>query len=640
MFEGRKFDKLLMHKLSIASAVVGEDHTIRRYNKPFADWFAQGDDPRLRKLVGKDFYCVLRRPEIKDGCYAPFYAAAHDDSTPAERRSILKAPLSDEENAEVRTYEMLVNDVQVSSRNYFLVELRDLSKSNLFERMHETLREAGNELTELIDREFPNCTYDELIRKLAGKIKEHMWRTLKRDVCEIRTIDFSKPGRALMPFINFGLEGNAAQRTLIASATGDNGITGYVADTGNVYVCKDTHNDPYYIEGAIDARSSLTVPLVYRSQVVGVCNVESLTPNDFSGHDVVFLQLYAKDLAQAIHLLDSYRQKNDTERQRCGKIMRQTLDVMLEEALEESCALRRELEDVKREHSDSDALTRLELQLDSHVKTISNVKKTSTDMSASFLSFGEIRENPTPIVKEIPLHVPEQSFMRLVFGAQKGDYQRVCAFLQGARCLVINKRMDDPECEERWEAFLKRYGAYVDVFSSAATASEAAYLMDYDFILANKYCDHRYFADVTPEEAAQAQALPIKPTDFDIHRPGYFEATELPEASLETRKNVRKLIESGRCDDAYFFYRRLADRLIQAGRPLPFIILNTPQTSNPYDSTHVQPDMTVLRKSLLNMRVVQSEIQFNPEVQFPYLTLFNALYKELKQTEKLGEIDA
>ena len=59
MFEGRKFDKLLMHKLSIASAVVGEDHTIRRYNKPFADWFAQGDDPRLRKLVGKDFYCVL-----------------------------------------------------------------------------------------------------------------------------------------------------------------------------------------------------------------------------------------------------------------------------------------------------------------------------------------------------------------------------------------------------------------------------------------------------------------------------------------------------------------------------------------------------------------------------------------------------
>ena len=41
-----------------------------------------------------------------------------------------------------------------------------------------------------------------------------------------------------------------------------NGVTGFVAATGKSYLCEDTREDPLYLEGAQNARSSLTVPVM------------------------------------------------------------------------------------------------------------------------------------------------------------------------------------------------------------------------------------------------------------------------------------------------------------------------------------------------------------------------------------------
>ena len=66
----------------------------------------------------------------------------------------------------------------------------------------------------------------------------------------------------------------AAARTLYANTEG-NGVTGYVAATGQTYVCSDAANDPHYIEGADGARSSLTIALRDGEQIIGTFNVES-----------------------------------------------------------------------------------------------------------------------------------------------------------------------------------------------------------------------------------------------------------------------------------------------------------------------------------------------------------------------------
>ena len=59
-----------------------------------------------------------------------------------------------------------------------------------------------------------------------------------------------------------GMTPLAANRELYARKEG-NGVTGFVAATGQSYLCPDTTKDPLYLEGAAGSRSSLTVPLIY-----------------------------------------------------------------------------------------------------------------------------------------------------------------------------------------------------------------------------------------------------------------------------------------------------------------------------------------------------------------------------------------
>ena len=83
-----------------------------------------------------------------------------------------------------------------------------------------------------------------------------------------------------------------------------NGVTGFVAATGQSYVCPDTTKDPIYIEGAENARSSLTVPLIYHGTVVGTLNVESPQPNNFDDRDRQFLEIYGRNIAAALNTLE------------------------------------------------------------------------------------------------------------------------------------------------------------------------------------------------------------------------------------------------------------------------------------------------------------------------------------------------
>jgi CheY-like chemotaxis protein len=88
------------------------------------------------------------------------------------------------------------------------------------------------------------------------------------------------------------------------AATEGNGVTGFVAATGKSYLCEDTSEDPLYLEGAENARSSLTVPLMLHDQVIGTFNVESPEPRAFSESDLQFLEIFTRDVAAALNTLE------------------------------------------------------------------------------------------------------------------------------------------------------------------------------------------------------------------------------------------------------------------------------------------------------------------------------------------------
>jgi CheY-like chemotaxis protein len=102
----------------------------------------------------------------------------------------------------------------------------------------------------------------------------------------------------------------AAKRKLFAKPAG-NGVTGFVAHSKKSYLCQDTATDKLYIRGAMGARSSMTVPLIYNDEVVGTLNVESPRPNAFSDEDLQFTELFSREIAAALHQLDLLQAQRD-----------------------------------------------------------------------------------------------------------------------------------------------------------------------------------------------------------------------------------------------------------------------------------------------------------------------------------------
>ncbi len=99
------------------------------------------------------------------------------------------------------------------------------------------------------------------------------------------------------------MDPEAAERTLFAQPQ-DNGVTGFVAATGKSYLCEDTTDDPLYLEGCKGAKSSLTVPLILHDQVIGTFNVESPEPRAFTESDLLFLEIFTRDVAAALNTLE------------------------------------------------------------------------------------------------------------------------------------------------------------------------------------------------------------------------------------------------------------------------------------------------------------------------------------------------
>ncbi|HEX3870820.1 MAG TPA: response regulator, partial [Pirellulales bacterium] len=112
----------------------------------------------------------------------------------------------------------------------------------------------------------------------------------------------SKTGR-LEPLLYEGIVPEAAERVLYPRTQG-NGVTGFVAASGKSYLCEDTAEDPLYLEGAKEAKSSLTVPLVLHDQVIGTFNVESPEPRAFTENDLQFLEIFSRDVAASINTLE------------------------------------------------------------------------------------------------------------------------------------------------------------------------------------------------------------------------------------------------------------------------------------------------------------------------------------------------
>ncbi len=90
------------------------------------------------------------------------------------------------------------------------------------------------------------------------------------------------------------------------------GIAGYVFQSKEPYYAPSVApgEDPYYIEVSPETRSELVVPLIFRSEVLGVLNLESREENGFSAHEQQLAKTLADSAAVAIETSESEEEQN------------------------------------------------------------------------------------------------------------------------------------------------------------------------------------------------------------------------------------------------------------------------------------------------------------------------------------------
>jgi CheY-like chemotaxis protein/GAF domain-containing protein len=242
--------------------------------------------------AGKDFYAALDSPDILGPDYCPFHTALAGKA--------ITTRLHSRGN---RYFELHVAPLYNSGRQVRqLVGLgRDVTAQVQQEQKLDALHQAGRQLAVLSTEQLSEMSAAERIELLKHNIRRLTHDLLRYDVIEIRVLD--RRTGLLQPLLQEGMTRSAADRVLYARETG-NGITGYVAATGKSYLCTDTAADPYYVEGAAGARSSLTVALVFGDDIIGTFNVESPKLHAFGEDDVKFAEIFGREIAAALHTLE------------------------------------------------------------------------------------------------------------------------------------------------------------------------------------------------------------------------------------------------------------------------------------------------------------------------------------------------
>jgi len=245
------------------------------------------------QVVGNRFYQALADPEILGPDPCPFTSAVASRGTASTVMKIRGG----------RYLRVTVTPVFDAAANltHLIALTREITDETQQQLKVKAIAQAGDELADLTPEEMSQMGVEERTDLLKYNIARHMKDLMGLDYIEIRLLD-KKTGK-LVPLLTEGMTPLAANRELLACKEG-HGVTGYVAATGQSYLCPDTTNDPIYIEGAAGARSSLTVPLIYHGTVIGTLNVESPRPNSFDDRDRQFLEIYARNIASALNTLE------------------------------------------------------------------------------------------------------------------------------------------------------------------------------------------------------------------------------------------------------------------------------------------------------------------------------------------------
>jgi CheY-like chemotaxis protein len=181
------------------------------------------------------------------------------------------------------------------------VVVRDVTAAARIKAKMDAISRAGSELVRIEADAIRKMNVVERLGLLEQKIVRHTRDLLPFDRLVIRLMD--EPTRRLEVVMSSGLNPSIREVECYAEPEGS-GIAGRVASTGAAYVCRDTRLDETAIGSAEEVRSSLTVPLLLHDRTLGVMQLESSRVAQYTDEDLQFLEIFARHIAVALHMLD------------------------------------------------------------------------------------------------------------------------------------------------------------------------------------------------------------------------------------------------------------------------------------------------------------------------------------------------
>ncbi|HSW44726.1 MAG TPA: response regulator [Phycisphaerae bacterium] len=182
-----------------------------------------------------------------------------------------------------------------------VVAFNDVTRARRLQQKMDAIDNAGRELVRVDAEQISRMTARQRLDLLECKIIRFTRELLNFDNFVVRLLD--KKTNRLELVLCAGLPPDAQQIDIFCSPEGS-GISGYVAFTGRSYICPDVSQDPRYLQGIDNARSSLTVPLWLHDQVVGIFNIESDKLAAFREDDRQFAEIFGRYIAITLHILD------------------------------------------------------------------------------------------------------------------------------------------------------------------------------------------------------------------------------------------------------------------------------------------------------------------------------------------------
>ena len=408
-------------------AVLNADLRIAWANTIFEKWSGG-------PAVGRIFFEAIGAFTILGPDHCPFEHALAGQSTHTRIQRAASQIL------ELRVTPLFARDGKVRQ---IVALFHDITLQASQQQIIDSIHQSANELASLDARQLRDMSVEERAEVLKANIRKLTHDLLHYDVIEIRVLD-QDTGR-LEPLLAEGMTADAARRVLYSGVDG-NGVTGYVAATGRSYICRDASCDPYYIQGAMGARSSVTVAINWDQKVIGTFNVESPKLDGFTDQDVQFTEIFAREVASALHTLELLLVEKQTTTAESIEAISREVALPVDDILTAATTL-------------LDKWIGHEPEMEEKLRVILEKARLVKE------GIQRVGENLTPAAKPMSFSSPE-----------------IPIHLRGKRILVVD---NDERIRRSAHSLLGRFGAIVETARDGKEAVTLAKLSPYDAMLAD-----------------------------------------------------------------------------------------------------------------------------------------------------------